>query len=209
MSSRVWAFVVSLFCLALLSLVFNTFSLTSTCSLSWTSFSMWSRTSNARSQNEESCSVAIHNPLTGYEPNHFDNQLDNFDYSETSAVIFQNESVDMDTEPSYSCDAELDDELVGKALIFTTVHSGSRRTSELETNLSLSWSEFVASSALCHTYKYGETRVRTKFKFVSKTEIKSRPGKQANQDSLWKTKRANSCLSQIWDPVARTSSRVW
>ena len=56
--------------------------------------------------------MAIHNPLTGYEPN----QLDNFDYSETSAVIFQNESVDIDTEPSYSCDAELDDELIGKAL---------------------------------------------------------------------------------------------
>ena len=33
------------------------------------------------------------------------------------------------------------------------------------------------------THKYGETRVRTKFRFVSKTEIKSRPGKRANQDS--------------------------
>ena len=52
------------------------------------------------------------NPLTGYEPN----QLDNFDYSETFAAIFQNESGDTDTEPSYSCDAELDDELIGKAL---------------------------------------------------------------------------------------------
>ena len=56
--------------------------------------------------------MAIHNPLTGYEPN----QLDNFDYSETFAAIFQNESVDVDTEPSYSCDAELDDELIRKAL---------------------------------------------------------------------------------------------
>ena len=56
--------------------------------------------------------MAIHNPFTGYEPN----QLDNSDYSETYAAIFQNESVDMDTEPSYSCDAELDDELIGKAL---------------------------------------------------------------------------------------------
>ena len=50
--------------------------------------------------------MAIHNPLTSYEPN----QLDNSDYH------FQNESVDIDTEPSYSCDAELDDELVGKTL---------------------------------------------------------------------------------------------
>ena len=56
--------------------------------------------------------MAIHNPLTGYEPN----QLDNFDYSEASAAVFQDESVDMDTEVSYSCDAELDDGLVGKAL---------------------------------------------------------------------------------------------
>ena len=62
--------------------------------------------------NEEYCSVAIHNPLTGHEPNF----LDNFDYSETSAAIFQDESGDVDTEPSYSCDAELDDEIIGKAL---------------------------------------------------------------------------------------------
>ena len=65
---------------------------------------------NAHPQNEE------YNPLTGYEPNQLDNQLDNFDYSEISAAIFQHESVDIDTEPSHSCDAELDDELIGKAL---------------------------------------------------------------------------------------------
>ena len=54
----------------------------------------------------------MYNPLTGYGPT----QLDNFDDSETSAAIFQDESVDIDIEPSYSCDAELDDELIGKAL---------------------------------------------------------------------------------------------
>ena len=58
----------------------------------------------AHTQNEEYCTVAVHTPLTGFEPK----QLDNSDYSETCAVIFQNESVDMDTELSYSCDAELD-----------------------------------------------------------------------------------------------------
>ena len=68
--------------------------------------------SHAHPQNEEYCTVAIHNPLTGYEPN----QLDNFDHSETFAMIFQNESGDIDTEPSYSCDAEVDDEHIGKAL---------------------------------------------------------------------------------------------
>ena len=61
---------------------------------------------------EESCSLEEYTPTTGYEPN----LLDNFDCSETSAAIFQDESVDIDTEPSYSCDAELDDELIGKAL---------------------------------------------------------------------------------------------
>ena len=44
------------------------------------------------------------------------NLLDNFDYSETSAAIFQDESGDIDTDPSYSCDAELDDEIIGNAL---------------------------------------------------------------------------------------------
>ena len=56
--------------------------------------------------------MAIHNPLTCYEPK----LLDNFDYSETFALIFQDESSDIDTEPSYLCDAELDDETTGKAL---------------------------------------------------------------------------------------------
>ena len=56
--------------------------------------------------------MAIQNPPTGYEPK----QPDNFDYSETQTAIFQNEPVDIDTEPSYSCDAELDDEIFGKAL---------------------------------------------------------------------------------------------
>ena len=58
------------------------------------------------------CPVAIHHPPTGCEPN----LRDNFDYSETSVTIFHDESGDTDTEPSYSCDAELDDELIGKAL---------------------------------------------------------------------------------------------
>ena len=39
--------------------------------------------------------MAIFNPLTGYEPK----LLDNFDHSEASAMIFQDESGDIDTEP--------------------------------------------------------------------------------------------------------------
>ena len=57
--------------------------------------------------------MAMYNPLTGYEPKLFDN----FHYSETAEMIFQDESGDIDTEPSCSsCDAELDDEIIGKAL---------------------------------------------------------------------------------------------
>ena len=61
---------------------------------------------------EESCPRTKFTPPTGHEPKH----LDNFDYSETSAMIFQDETGDIDTESSYSCDAELDDEIIGKAL---------------------------------------------------------------------------------------------
>ena len=75
---------------------------------------MWSEPPSNKSpvhpQNEEYGPVAIQNPLTSYERK----QLDNFDYSETYTAIFQNESVDIDTEPSYSCDAELDDELIAE-----------------------------------------------------------------------------------------------
>ena len=77
---------------------------------------MWTaprETPAAPSPNKEFFTLAIYHPPTGYEPK----LLDNFDYSETSAMIFQDESGDMGTEPSsYSCDAELDDENVGKAL---------------------------------------------------------------------------------------------
>ena len=49
---------------------------------------------------------------TVYEPH----VIDNFDYSQTKTAIFQNEFVDVDTEPPYSFDAELDCDLVRKAL---------------------------------------------------------------------------------------------
>ena len=66
----------------------------------------------ALSPNEEYCPLAIYHPPTGYEPN----VLDDLQYSETTEMIFQEESGDKNTEPSYLCDAELDDETIGKAL---------------------------------------------------------------------------------------------
>ena len=73
--------------------------------------------------------MAMYHPLTGYEPN----VLDDFHYSETSAMIFQDESGDIDTEPSNLCDTELDDETIGKSAIFTTVFSGARTEDKLTT----------------------------------------------------------------------------
>ena len=78
--------------------------------------------------------MTIHSPLTGYETN----QVDNFDYSETSAAIFQDESVDIETEPWYSFDAELDDELIGKALSSPLFIQEREEPANLRQNLSLS-----------------------------------------------------------------------
>ena len=66
----------------------------------------------ALSPDEEYYPLAIHHPPTGYEPK----LLDDFHNSETTEMIFPEESGDMDTEPSYLCDAQLDDETIGKAL---------------------------------------------------------------------------------------------
>ena len=60
---------------------------------------------------EESCSLAEITLPTGCEPK----LLDDFHYSETVEMIFQEESGDKETEPPYLCDAELDDETIGKA----------------------------------------------------------------------------------------------
>ena len=88
---------------------------TSTCALSWTSSSMWTtprQTLLAPPPIEESCSLAEFTPPTGHEPK----LLDDVHNSESTEMIFQDESGDIVTEPAYSCDAELDDEIVGKAL---------------------------------------------------------------------------------------------
>ena len=115
MMSRVWAFVV-FFCI-----VFFSPSRASTFSLTVYLFSVlfinfhvvgtaedWNHCTHA----QRGVLLRGDTQLTGYELS----QLYNFDYSETYTAIFQNESVDIDTEPSYSCDAELDDELIRKAL---------------------------------------------------------------------------------------------
>ena len=61
---------------------------------------------------EEAGLLAEFTPLTGYEPK----LLDDFHYSETTEIIFQEQSGDKDAVPSYLCDADFDDETIGKAL---------------------------------------------------------------------------------------------
>ena len=48
-----------------------------------------------------------------------------------------------------------------ESALFTTVHSGARRTSGPKTSLSLLWRKFVANSVLFRPLKNGETRART------------------------------------------------
>ena len=122
--------------------------------------------------------MAKNHPPTGYEPN----VLDDFHYSETSAMIFQDESVDKDTEPSYLCDAELDDETDGKALssplfIQERGESADRRQACHSYEESL----LPAHSFSTHTHKNGETRARTLFV-------------QTNQVAKWKTKQSGFSL---------------
>ena len=131
---------------------------------------------------EESRSLAEFTPPTGYEPK----LLDDFHNSETTEMIFQEESGDKETVPSYLCDAEVDDETIGKALssplfVQERGESADRRQAyhSHEENL------LPAHSFFAHS-RTGETRARTKFvKFVQQRK---------NQGAKWKTKQSGFSL---------------
>ena len=93
--------------------------------------------------------MAMYNPPTGYEPKH----LDNFDDLETSAMIFKDESGDMDTEPSYSYDAEVDDEIVGKA------PSSPLFTQKRQDKLTPLLKKVFSGLVLFRTNEHGERRI--------------------------------------------------
>ena len=76
-------------------------------------------------------------------------------------MIFQEESIDIDTEHSYLRDAELDDETIGKALSSPLFIQEREVPANRRQALSLSRRKFVASSVVFRTHKYGETRMRT------------------------------------------------
>ena len=60
--------------------------------------------------NEKSGPLANNAPVTGYEPNFFDD----YHYSETTEIFLQEQS--SDTRPSYLHDAEISDDTIGRAL---------------------------------------------------------------------------------------------
>ena len=101
----------------------------------------------------------MYNPLTGYDPKH----LDNFDYSETYAAIFQDESVDADTESSYWFDAELDDELIRKALCSPLFIQEREEPADRRQAYHSNEESLLPAQYFFHTNKYGETRTRTQF----------------------------------------------
>ena len=74
-------------------------------------------------------------------------------YSETTEIFFQGQSSDTIVFVLVWHGTRRRDHR--QSALFTTVHSGARRTSGPETSLSLSWRKFVASSVLFRTHKNG------------------------------------------------------
>ena len=110
-------------------------------------------------------SVANTTCSTGYEPN----VIDNFDYSETYSDL--PEWIRRRTRSMRNSTISLSEKRYP--------HQCSLRREKNQRT----WDKLITllKKACCQlspfrTHKYGKTRVRTKFKFVSKTEIKSRPG---------------------------------
>ena len=161
----------------------STTSLISSSPLSCSSSSMWSKPPstepNTHPHNEECCPVAIFNPLTGYAPK----QLDNFDYSKTYAAIFQNESVDIDMEPSYSCDSELNDDLIGKTLSSTLFIREGEEPANLRLTYHSHEESLLPAQPFSHEQVMGDP-CSNQFQVCLKTEIKSRLRKRSKQDSF-------------------------
>ena len=153
----------------------------STCSLPGTPSSMSTPPrvkTAAPPHNEECCTMAIYHHLTGCEPN----VLDDFHYSETSAMIFQDESADLDTEPSYLCDVELDDGDHRQSALFTNVH----QEREEPANLRQAFNSYEES--LLPAQSFFRTQVRGD-PYSNLVRLKN-----GNQVATWKTKESGFSL---------------
>ena len=122
--------------------------------------------------------MAIYHPPTGYEPN----VLDDFHYSETSAMIFQDESGDIDTEPSYLSDAELDDETVGTALSSPLFIQERGEPANLRQSYHSHEESLLPAQSFSHVQERGD--FYTNFVRV----------KNGNQVATWKTKESGFSL---------------
>ena len=101
--------------------------------------------------------MAEYTPPTGYEPK----LLDDFHFSETTEMISQEESGDEDTEPSYLCDAELDDETIGKALSSPLFIQEREEPADRRQAYHSHEESLLPAQSFFHTHKNGETRTRT------------------------------------------------
>ena len=101
--------------------------------------------------------MVLRTPLPGCESK----LLDDFHYSETAEMIFQEESGDIDTELSYSFDAELDDEIIGKALSSPLFMQEREEPANLRQAYHSHEESLLPTQSFLRTHKYGETRIRT------------------------------------------------
>ena len=76
-------------------------------------------------------------------------------------MTVQKESGYIDAEPSYLCDAELDDETIGKALSSPLFIQEREEPADRRQAYHSHEESFVASSVIFRTLKNGETRART------------------------------------------------
>ena len=132
------------------------------------------------------------NRPTGYKPK----LPDDFHHSETTELIFQEESVDKDTVPSYLFDAEHDDETIGRALssplfIQEREEPANRRQAyhSFEENLLP-----AQSFSVCHSGT--ERPVHELRSLSSPSSCREKPSLEMEDETvrtlLWSTKWANS-----------------
>ena len=144
--------------------------------------------------------MAMRDPLAGCGPK----QLDNIDFSETYTAIFQNESVDIDTEPSYSFDAELDDEHIRNAL------SSPLFTQEREepANLRQTYHSHEESLLPAQSFFTRTSTERPVYEPSSDLSQKRKSSRDLENERIrifFRDKKSKCLLKS--DPEARTSSR--
>ena len=124
-------------------------------------------------------------------------------------MIFQEESGDIDTEASYLCDAELNDEIIGKALSSPMFIEEREEPAKLRQTYH-SHEESLLPVLFSHT-----STGRPVYELSSCQKRKSSRDMENERIRILLERQKEQILAevrteiQIWDPEARTSSRVW